>query len=148
MNIGGKYFPLMQTAVISLAFFLSAILVILPVTLFLKGVPLSSWLLPLAKLASVGGILSSVAIFMAWMFCELYSANLKRFMSAVIYAIVCPVVFILILGVVLLLWQGTFLNGISEQKGKENLLIIFSAFSLICFGIYWSGSKNCLTKLS
>ena len=143
-----KYYPLSQTIAVSLSLLAGSIFVIMPATLFYEGVPVSAWLSPLGKLAAVGGILSGMSIFMAWLYCELQASKLKRTVSAVIYSTVCPVFFICILGVALLIFQGNFLNGISEPGGKENLFLILAIFAPICFGIYWSGSEKCITKLS
>lgn len=143
-----KYYPLSKTIAASLSIMAGIIFVIMPATLFYEGVPLSAWLSPLGKLAAVGGMLSGMSIFMAWLYCEFQASTLKRTVAAVIYATVCPVFFICILGVAMLIFQGDFLNGLSEPGGMENLFLILAIFAPICFGIYWSGTKKCITKLS
>lgn len=114
----------------------------MPVTLLYQGIPFSSWLHPLGTLASVGGILSGMAIFMAWLYCELYASKLNRSVSALVYSTVCPIIFICVLGFVMLIKQGVFLSGISDSEGKKELFLILTIFAPVCFSIYWSGSKN------
>lgn len=143
-----KYHPLSQTIAVSLSLLTGSIFVITPAALFYQGVPVSAWLSPLGKLAAVGGILSGTFIFMAWLYCELQESKLKRAASAVIFSTVCPIIFIFILGVALFIFQGEFLNGISDPGGMKNLALILAILAPICFGIYWSGSKKCITKLS
>lgn len=138
-----KYYPLSQTVAISLWLMITSIFIVMPIMLFYQGVPLSEWGSPLGKLALVGGLLAGTAIFMAWLFCELYASKIKRLASALIYAVVCPALFLCILGFALLIQQGSFLNGIADPKGKENLVFLLVMLSPICFAIYWSGSKKC-----
>ena len=143
-----KYHPLSQTIAVSLSLLTGSIFVITPVALFYQGVPVSAWLSLLGKLAAVGGVLSGTSIFMAWLYCELQESKLKRAVSAVIFSTVCPIFFIFILGVALFIFQGEFLNGIYDPGGMKNLALILAILAPICFGIYWSGSKKCITKLS
>lgn len=141
MYIGGKYYPLKHTAAISLSLLVASLAILLPIALLSKDVPFSGWVTAYSKLISVGGILASTAIFMAWVFCELKAMKLRRLLSALIYSILCPLYFILTLGFVMLMLQGAFLDGAFDPEGRDNLLLILAVLCPTCFCIYWSASK-------
>lgn len=142
MWLGGKYTPLIQTAAVTVALIGAGLFVLMPISLIMKGVPFSMWVSAYGKVLSIFFVLGTLANFMAWLLCELFAFSMSRFVAAVIFSILCPVVFLILLGIAMYFQNGVFLEGSMSIEGQKNIGLIFGLLVPLCFGIYLGATKN------
>ena len=140
--IGGKYIPLKMVLFPSLAVFLTVLVLVMPVTLFAKGVPFQSWGPAFTSISLWGFTMIGFFSFMTWIFCELLASTISRIKSALLFGIVSPVAFIVILTLAAFFNGNNFLAGLDTEKGIENMLILSGCSFLFGVIIYWQSSKS------
>jgi hypothetical protein len=140
--IGGKYIPLKMVLFPSLAMFLAVIVLVMPVTLFAKGVPFQSWGPAFTSISLWGFTMVGFFSFMAWIFCELLASTISRIKSALLFGIVSPVAFIGILTLAAFFDGNNFLAGLDTEKGIKNMLILSGCSFLFGVIIYWQSTKS------
>jgi len=142
MWLGGKYTPLVQTAAVTVALIAVGMLVLMPISLVLKGVPFSMWIPAYGKVLSIFFVLGTLANFMAWLLCELHAFSMLRFLAAGIFGLLSPLVFLSLLGIAMYFQNGIALDGATSSEGLKNIGLIFCLLSPLCFGIYFGATKN------
>ncbi|WOX05051.1 hypothetical protein [Microbulbifer pacificus] len=142
MRLGEKYTPLVKTATVTAVLISAGMLVLMPVLLILKGANFSMWVSAYGKVISISFVLGALAIFMAWLRCELISSSLPRFLAAVIFGILSPVLFVIFLGIATYFQDGVFLKEDMSNEGLKNIGLIFGLLGPLCFVMYFGGAKN------
>lgn len=138
MWLGGKYVPLVKTA----ALIGAGLLILIPISLILRGATFSMWASAYEKAPLLFFVLGTLANFMAWLLCELFYFGLPRLLAAGIFGILSPLVFLVLLGLAMFFERGVFLEGAMSTEGLKNVGLIFGLLSPVCLYIYLGFTKN------
>lgn len=132
-----KYLPLKKISFIAAAIFFASTFVALPVVLLLKSVPFGDWLIAFKSYLPVSSVLLLTAILIAWLYCELVYLNLNPTITLILFGLVSPLVFFILLGVSVQIAHGNFFDGIATKKGIEKFMLIYGLL------IFFMGSLGC-----
>ncbi len=140
MAIPSKYAHLAAVTLIAGAMFLS--LLIVPLVIIDTPLSFNQLLSVYTKYFVLGGTLFLTAVSMAWLFCELNSFKISRVAAAILFGLICPILFLTVLGLILWVIQGIFLKGITDPQGMKNVIFIYLIFAPLTSYIYWYASKD------
>ncbi len=140
--VGGKYIPLKLVLFPSLAMFSVFIFLIMPVSLYLKGVPFHNWSPVFIMSLLIGFAMIGFFSIMTWVFCELCASSFSRIKATLYFGLISPVVFILTLSLVAAIKGFNFLSSVNAPQGMENILILIGSSFVFSVAIFWQSTKN------
>ena len=137
-----KYLPFVLVLSISAALLIFFLVLFVPLQLLDIGLSVAEWPRAYGKYIALGGTMFLTATSVAWIFCELNASKFSKGIATIIFGLICPIVFIFLLGFGMWIAQGTFLRGISDPEGMKNIALIYFLFGALSSAIYWETTKN------
>ncbi len=141
-NTNSRYLAFSLVTYTSIVLLLCSCLLIVPLVLLINLTPFSGWLPVVLKVFWVGGALAMAASLVSLLFCYLVTKKLNKYLSALLFGLSVPSLFLVTISISLWLSKGAVLHGLDTPEGLNNLLFTYILFGGLGFYLFLSTSKK------
>ena len=141
-KISPRYFIAVKVSGLSVYFLLVSCFILFPVSLFLKRVPFSEWLISTKIFFMASSSMALTAIILSFLFCHLLYSPLHKYFSAFVFGSLTPLVLLGNISLMTYLSCGRILLRSNTPEGMAILILILLLFGGLGFGFYLSAVKE------